>query len=134
MNGLWRCLRWETPVSDAYVLMMRLCCHDGDLDIRLDRSSVTEKQDDIWFKFKKCPAFRSTLEKFRTKLCNNLPGNEQMGRTFTVENSPWIAELKVSEPIFSHLSKDFRHYVIATDWEVVEILSADLPMIMFKRG
>ena len=133
MNESWRYVRWETPVSDAYILMMKLCCYDGDLDITLDRSSVTETQDDIRFKFKKCPAFRSILEKFRTELCNSLSANKQLGRTLIVENSPWIAELEASEPIFSHLSKNIRHYVIATDWEVVEILSTDVPIIVHQQ-
>jgi hypothetical protein len=131
MNESARYVRWETPVSDAYVLMVKLCRHDGDLDITLDCSSITEARDDIQFKFKKCPAFRSILEKFRTKLC--LPADEYLGRTFIVENSPWIAELEVSEPIFSNLSKNVRHYVIAGDWEVVEILSTDLPIIVHQQ-
>jgi hypothetical protein len=133
MSESWRCVRWETPVSDAYVLMMKLCCKDGDLDITLDRSSVTETQGNIRFKFEKCLAFRSTLEKFRTKLCNSTPANEHLGRTFIVENSPWIVELEASEPIFSHLSKNIRHYVIATDWEVVEILSTNVPIIVHQQ-
>jgi hypothetical protein len=129
MYESWQCERWETPVSDAYVLMMKLCVRAGDLDITLDRSSVSETQEDVQFIFRKCPAFRCILEKFRTELWNNLSASEHPGRTFTVENSPWIVELKSSEPIFSDLNKDIRHYVIVTDWEVVEVLSSQAPVI-----
>jgi hypothetical protein len=128
-----RCVRWETPVSGAYVLMMKLSCHDGDLDITLDLSSATKTQDDIRFTFKKCPAFRSTLEKFRTSLCNNFSSGEQLGRTFIVENSRWIAELEASESIFSHQSTNIRHYVIAGDWEIIEVLSLNAPTVIHEQ-
>jgi hypothetical protein len=124
------CVRWETPVSDANVLMMKLCSQNGELDITLDRSSVSETQRQIQIGFRKVSAFRCILEKFRIELWNSHSANERPGRTFIIENSPWIAELKTSEPIFSALNKDTRHYVIATDWDVVEILSSHAPAIV----
>lgn len=122
-------VRWETAVSDASVLMMKLSCHDGDLKIMLDRSLVSEPQVGVQMIFGRCPAFRSILEKFRTDLWTNLAVSGRPGRTFIVENSPWIADLKASEPMFSFLNENIRHYVIATDWEVVEVLSNNAPVI-----
>ncbi len=133
MHEALLCVRWETPVSDANVLMMKLCSHNGDLDITLDPSSVSETQREIQIGFRNVSAFRCILEKFKTELWNGHSANERLGRTFTIENSPWIGELEASEPIFSALNNDTRHYVIATDWDVVEILSSHAPVVVKLR-
>src|SRR5579871_2817338 len=98
MAATWLCTRWETPVSDVEVLMMNLHCRDGDLRITADPSTSVTPYQCIQFTFKKCPAFRSVLERFRTHFWNKFSATERPGRTFTVENSPWIAELAKMEP------------------------------------
>jgi hypothetical protein len=134
MQENWLSVRWETPVSDAKGLMMKLCCHDGDLDITLDRSSVSEVLDDIQLVFKKVVAFRSILERFRTELWNYQLVHGRPGRTFIIDNSPWISELQASDPVFASLNiPNVRHYVIATDWDVLEILSSHAPVVVTQN-
>ncbi|MBB5374169.1 hypothetical protein HNP71_002439 [Acidocella aromatica] len=55
--------------------------------------------------------------------------NGSPGKTFVVNESPWLAELARADSLFAETSHDVRHYVIASDAEVLEVLSKYPPHI-----
>ena len=125
----WKCLRWETPISDAKSLMMELLHVSGKVEIILDSSNVFHSSPNVKIIFDQSEAFRSLQESYMNPLWGTFAKTGSPGRTFIVEDSPWISELAEQDSLFAHLSKDARHYVIATDAEVVEIISRYLPSI-----
>jgi len=74
-------------------------------------------------------AFRSLQESYMTALWGRFEDYSWPGKTFFVDDSQWISELAAQDSLFSELSKDARHYVIATDAEVVEVITRHPPRI-----
>jgi hypothetical protein len=119
----WKCLRWETPISDAKSLMMELLQVRGKVEIILDSSNIFHSSPNVKIIFSQSEAFRSLQESYMSTLWGTFAKTASPGRTFIVEDSPWISELAEQDSLFAHLSKDACHYVIATDAEVIEVIS-----------
>lgn len=129
MSASWKYERWETPVSDEEFLSLGLQYDDWILHIRLDPSTDARKKPGVVITFERCAAFRNVVEQFRNELWNRFAEAGHPGRTFTIQNSPWIAELSEAEPTFPILEKNIKHYVIATDLDVIEILTSREPTV-----
>ena len=115
-------IRWDTPVSDAQSLTMVSLIDQDGLHITVE--------DPAWrrhrFTFRQVAAYRNILEEYRT----SEPGaSEGAGWTMLFPHSPWLSELRKREPLLDHFQPGCKHYVIATEDDVVDILSPDPPEI-----
>jgi hypothetical protein len=128
MYEKWLCKRWETPVSDRPMSMVSLTDADG-LEIVVNASRTGEQPRRYKFLFKKPAGYRNLPEEYRTELWGKFSKSSHPGSTFIVESSPWIAEIAVHEPLLMVHDRGVVHYVIATDDDVVEILSSQPPTI-----
>lgn len=126
-------IRWETPVSDVDFLMSGLRYYDWILDITLDPSTIGNPMPRTNVKFSKPTAFRSMVEQYRSRLWGEFSKTRHPGRTFIIKNSPWVAAVSKEEAEFSIVEADIKHYVIACEIEVIEILARYEPAITNSR-
>lgn len=123
----WSICRWETPVVDENrLLMVSLADVDRELVLLLESGRGTGRPR--WrVRFRKYPAYRNIDEAYRTELWNWLDkSGQRLGFTFTVEESPPLASWGT---VYLHeLMPGIRHYVIATEDDVVEVLSTEEPI------
>ncbi len=125
----WKYLRWETPVSDAQGLMMELLLLGGKLEVILDPSSEFVPAPNVKITFSEAMAFRGLEESYMNALWGTFAKKGSPGRTFLVEDSPWITALGEQDSLFAEMCKGARHYVIATDMQVLEVISKFPPRI-----
>ena len=122
----WRISRWETPVVDVdRLLMVSLGDVDRELVLLLESSRVPSRPR--WrVRFRQYPAYRNIDEAYRTDLWRWLDeSGQRLGFTFTVEESPRFASWGT---VYLHdVLPKTRHFVIATEDDVVEVLSAEEP-------
>lgn len=71
------------------------------------------------------------MEEFRLALWQRLGRSRQRcGNTFFVKESDWIAGFRNTEPLLELKARGtLRHYVIATEDDVVEVISSQQPSI-----
>lgn len=123
----WRISRWETPVVDENrLLMVSLTDVDRELILLLESSRGAGRQR--WrVRFRQYPAYRNIDEAYRTDLWLWLDeSGQRVGYTFTVEESPPLASWGA---VYLHaIEPKTRHFVIATEDDVVEVLSAEDPV------
>jgi hypothetical protein len=129
----WKCTRWETPVSDGLSLGMESLTHSDDLHIVVAVAQHGRSMRRYSFSFKRPAAYRNILEEYRTELWNFFSQTSRPGSTFVVENSPWIAEIAMHEPLLNVHDKGAIHYVIATNDDVVEVICNRSPTISELR-
>src|SRR5262245_9127507 len=80
--------------------------------------------------FDKVAGDRNVVEAFRLELWPLLDTTPQRcGNTFTVANSPWIAELRQPEALFDAYYPSASHFVFLTEADVIEVLSPNRPVI-----
>ncbi|MGC4093233.1 MAG: hypothetical protein QM756_42955 [Polyangiaceae bacterium] len=122
----WRITRWETPVVDTSRLaMVSLIDVDHELDVLLE--AVHSPGRPRWrVRFRQYPAYRNVDESYRTDLWRWLDESKQrVGSTFTVEESPRFASWGT---VYLHdVVPNAQHFVIATEDDVIEVVSAQLP-------
>jgi hypothetical protein len=125
----WEVERWDTPVSDlAGLVLVGLVDHRGlHLILEEARSSARAR----WaMRFDHYPAYRNVPEEYRSALWDHLDQSKQRcGCTFVVTNSPWITSLRRSEGVFAASETSLQHFVVATEDDVVEILSDKEPQM-----
>jgi hypothetical protein len=123
----WRVTRWETPVVDAARLaMVSLTDLDHELVILLEAFHSPDRPR--WrVRFRQYPAYRNVDEAYRTNLWQWLDqSNQRVGFTFTVDESPRFASWGT---VYLHdVVPGAQHFVIATDDDVVEVISAQSPI------
>ena len=88
---------------------------------------VTSAERTTWrVRFVKYPAYRNIDEAYRTNLWKWLDeSNQRCGNTFTVTQTP---ALRSWDTVYLHeVAPDIRHYVIATNDDVLEVLSLAEP-------
>ncbi len=126
----WKCIRWDTPVSDAQGLMLEsLNVNGGGLELIFDSSTTFASTPNLKMTFGKYIAFRSMQESYMSELWGQFAKYGSPGRTFLVEDSPWIFELAEQDSLFAATCKDARHYVMATDMDVIEVISRTSPIV-----
>lgn len=104
----------------------------GDaLVVAVDYHKAAERRRSLKIVFDKGPAFRTTALAYGLEYWGRHGHTPELGRTFVVENSAWIAELAGASAAFDALPGDsIRHYVILTDEYAVEVLSDHAPDII----
>lgn len=123
----WRIARWETPVVDLdRLLMVSLADVDRELVVVLE--SFREPDRPRWrVRFRHYPAYRNIDESYRLELWRWLdPSGQRAGSTFTVEEAPPLASWGTEYLHQAHPRT--RHFVIATQDDVIEVLSMDQPI------
>lgn len=123
----WSICRWETPVVDEDRLLM-VSLGDVDRELVLLLESARAPGRPRWrVRFRQYPAYRNIDEAYRTDLWGWLDkSGQRLGFTFTVEESPPLASWGT---VYLHeVIPGIRHFVIATEDDVVEILSAEEPL------
>ena len=118
--------RWETPVSDAVSLAMVSLVDQGGLHI-----TVQDLRDPIRrrfrFSFQQVPAYRNILEEYRL---SEPPPSNPVGWTRVDPKSDWLADLRSREPLLDVHSPGCRHYIIATEDDVIDVLALGDPQIV----
>jgi hypothetical protein len=123
----WRITRWETPVSDLdRVLMVSLT--DAKRELTLIIENPRAKGRPRWrVKFHNYPAYRNIDEAYRMDLWLWLDEScQRCGTTFVVDETPIFASWETG--YLQDVAPNARHFVIATDDDVIEILSTDEPI------
>jgi hypothetical protein len=116
-------VRWETPVSDARSLTLVSLSDDGELQVTVQGDSNRQR---VRFSFFKVVAYRNILEEYRT---SEHGGDRHVGWTRIVLDSAWLAELRSREPLIDVHAPGCQHYVIATEDDVIDILTPKHPAI-----
>jgi hypothetical protein len=127
MYDNWTVTRWETPVVDIRrLLLVSLVDANHELTLILEASSSQCRAR--WrVRWRRYPGYRNLDEAFRTQLWQRLDeSGQRCGWTFTVEETPPLASWD-SSGYLAGMWSGARHYVIATDDDVVEILSDEAP-------
>jgi hypothetical protein len=121
-------VRWETAVSDMTSLTLISLHHEGCLKVILEGTQAGGFEQHC-FTFKRFFAYRSLREEYRTALWNNDVGLG-IGWTRLVLDSPWVQELRTSEPLFGlHGGADAVHYLFCSEDDVVDVLAHEPPTI-----
>lgn len=104
--------------------------HDGLLEVTL--SDYINGQAIARFKvtFRSYPAYRNFDESCRLELWKRRDEltNDDLGWTFIISDSPWIRDF-ANEPVFVAFHPNAIHYVIATENDVIEVLSEEQPSV-----
>lgn len=131
MYETWVIERWETPLSALGSVAMASLFDDGQLSITFE--APRELGRPRWrVTFDKAPGYRNLVEEFRLELWHHLDSTQQRcGNTFTVANSPWIAELRQREALFDAHYPSASHFVFLTEDDIIEVLSPSRPSIEF---
>ncbi|MET0400190.1 MAG: hypothetical protein ABW277_25595 [Longimicrobiaceae bacterium] len=120
--------RWETPVSDARSLRLVSLVDDGALRLTLEDAADPVRRR--WtFVFASVPAYRNVREELRLGLWAGGAGADRVGWTARVPGSPWLARLREAEPLLDVHHPGLVHFRIATEDDVIDVLSALAPEI-----
>lgn len=122
----WHISRWETPVVDVTRLAL-VSLSDVDRELIVLFEAVHIPGRPRWrVRFRQYPAYRNIDEAYRTDLWRWLDeSNQRVGFTFTVEELPRLASWGT---VYLHeVRPGVRHFVIATEDDVVEVLSTQVP-------
>ena len=130
MYETWRVERWDTPFSDVESLVMVKLVDQAGLSIVLEAPLLVGRPR--WsIECGRAPAYRNIMEEYRIGLWQHLDETSQRcGRSFVVVNSPWVAEFHRSEPLLEFYAGAVRHFVVSTEDDVVEVLSASPPAVV----
>lgn len=123
----WRISRWESSVVDQNRLRMVSLTDDNlELVLLLESPQMPDRQR--WqVRFRQYAGYRNIDEAYRLGLWQWLDDSDQRcGFTFTVQESPQFASWAAD---YLHaVAPEVRHYVIATEDDVVEVLAAVEPI------
>lgn len=127
MYAGWRIARWETPVVDVRHLLMVSLVDDGEELVMLFEAFRAPGRPRWRVRFQQHVAYRNIDEAYRLGLWRMLDDTDQRcGFTFTVEESPPLDSW--STEYLHEFHPTTRHYVIATEDDVVEVLTPDAPV------
>lgn len=119
-------------MCDAKHLFMDSLHDDSEgLEIKLSDWSNNTATARFRVTFKNYPAYRNIQEEYRLALWKRRDALGDPGLTgwaFTVPNSPWAQEF-AKEPILEIFNPSVIHYLITTENDVVEVLSAEEPAV-----
>ena len=119
-------VRWDTPVSGARSLRLVSLVDDGALRLTLEDAGDPDRRR--WtFVFASAPAYRNVREELRLGLWAG--GAGRVGWTARVPASPWLARLREAEPLLDVHHPGLAHFRIATEDDVIDVLSALAPEI-----
>ncbi|MEM8882690.1 MAG: hypothetical protein AAGD14_01315 [Planctomycetota bacterium] len=121
----WLAERWSTPFSDADTLVMISLVDDGSLQL------VLENDHTRWsVRFEHVVAYRNLLEEYRLELWQRRDEiGSPRGWSWRLTRSDWLDELREREPLVDTHAPEAVHYLIATQDDVVEVFTAEPPII-----
>lgn len=123
-------INWDTILSKASRVWLKKMTYDGILIVSLG-SVINDIECEIEFNFGERLIFRNIQEEFFTPLWNIIASSEgKVGATFILQDSRWLKELNKDE-IFAGTMKDCCHYVISTEDDIIEIITANEPIVKF---
>jgi|GEM_PF-2297950 len=123
----WRISRWETPVVDVDRLLMVSLADVGRELVMLLECLHAPGRPRWRVRFRQYPAYRNIDEAYRTELWRWLDeSGQRLGFTFTVAESPPLASWGTE--YLHDVVPGIRHFVVATEDDVVEVLSAEEPV------
>jgi hypothetical protein len=128
----WLLRRWETLMSDAkHLFMESLHDHSGVLEIELADYWQNAATARYKVTFRRYPAYRNILEEYRLELWERRGQRSDpsaTGWTLIIPDSPWVQEF-ANEPILEVFNPAIVHYLIATENDVIEVLSDEEPQV-----
>jgi hypothetical protein len=120
---------WNTTLSRSSQLRSVTIVDDGELLIALEEPGNTRRYR-IRVRFPVYAAYRVTILQFLDKLWELLDqARTEHGPTLIVQNSLWTIKLIETGVFTSEKAPSLIHYLIFTDEELIEILSASPPII-----
>lgn len=120
--------RWETPISDARSLRLVTLVDDGALRLTLEGAGDPARRR--WtLVFVGVAAYRNVREELRMGLWAGSVGADRVGWTARVPGSPWLARLREAEPLLDVHHPGLVHFRVATEDDVIDVLSAHAPEI-----
>ena len=121
----WKIKNWETPLAHSNFSLKSLFDNLKKLEITVENSN---SEYVISFEYQ-YPVYRNILGTYRLELWSYLKDNyPNHTSTFIVENSSWINYFVESE-ILLDVHENIKHFVIASERDVVEVLSPVSPNI-----
>ncbi len=125
----WEASRWDTPVSNLKSIAMVSLIDDGSLTITLEDLRDPKRKQWSFF-FKSAPVYFNLMEEFRGEMWGEInKTGEKLGWTVMYPNSTWHKMLKESDDMLETLRPNLEHYQIATEDDVIDILSENAPII-----
>ena len=125
----WAAERWETPFHDVESLVMVSLIDDGSLEVVLE-DARGEARNRWSVCFEQVVAYRNILEEYRLALWSR---REEIGAprgwSWRLTSSDWLGALRESESLIDVHAKDARHYLIATEDDVIEVFTPEEPRI-----
>lgn len=131
----WDTEIWDTPVRKVWSVNFISLKHANSLEIIVQevlRENYSLKlgcEYSFLWDDNHSKIYRCWDESGRLELWKRIKETGQVGWTFKVENSPWKNYFLLKEPLLVFNLRDLVHFVIATENEVVEILSPCEPKI-----
>jgi hypothetical protein len=127
----WRIERWDTQLSDRSAVLMVSLVDEKQLTVTVE-DTRSPKRERWQFVFARYPAYRNILEEHRMGLWHHLDqSGQRCGYTFIVLDSPWIESFRPQESLLDAFYPTLKHYVIATDDDVIEVLSPEPPLVVY---
>lgn len=126
---------WKTAIAESDVVLMTSLNLGDALVIAFHFHMHSTKARPLKIVFEQTLSFRNTANPQGLDYWKGFGASSQTGRTFIVENSPWIKMLYPDLSAFSEPEKSaIKHYVIVSDEYVTEVLSDIPPDIIDSRS
>lgn len=121
----WKIMKWPTPMS-AFVNPRLESLKDGiQLEIVIQNFTHGDQRPKVEFVFSGIYSYRNINKGFRTSLWEVVPLSN-LGATWMVQNSDFLDLLK-ADVQGAATFRDARHFVIATENDVIEIVACAPP-------
>ena len=128
----WQFERWDTLVSDIeFLTMISLTEIRGIIRIVVQGGFDLEQRQ-YCIEFEWSPAYRNIQEQYRLSLWKQIPegvDGRKPGNTLIIPESKWIESFCGHEPIFELDVDKYRHYMICTGDDVIEVIANAPPKI-----
>jgi hypothetical protein len=130
-DGKFAFAPWPTPFANDAVDVVDVSFSRNELNDLVLRVEVREDRSIYKVVFDHVSAFRVLDEHGLTEIWNKTSefGGRPTATTFRVRNNLWSKESQLS-----FLSSDGWSYIIATDWDCVEIVSNSEPAVGLETG
>jgi hypothetical protein len=128
----WKIIKWPTAMSAFSSPRLESLSDGMQLQIIVNNPAYGDHQPRMEFIFSGIYAYRNINRSYRNSLFKAIP-TAGMGNTWMVQNSDFLDLLK--EDAQGALTfKDARHFVILTENDVIEVVSAAPPRMRLLKA